>query len=204
MTGLTRLSLVIAGAVLCASCGDVVPSRTTSTVDPSPAVLVETPAPTAASIATPTAPAPSPMASATPPYRLDDLGSDMEGRAQEPGTIIFGALSGPVSDARIEPFWTWPDGGMTYEFRFAFGAFWGGPARAPQIRITLYRLKGGTLDRVWSDVKDIDPDATGYLDTLVPFDGPGTFRLEVTRSSDLLAWGVAHLGPKCESDCSGG
>lgn len=79
-----------------------------------------------------------------------------------------------------------------------------GPVGAPQIRITLYRVRGGTLEIVWSDVKRVDADATGYLDLLVPFKGLGTFRLEVTRGSELLAWGIANLGPKCKSDCSGG
>lgn len=123
---------------------------------------------------------------------------------QEPGTIIFGSLPGPLSAAWLEPFLTWPDEGLTYEARVAFGAFWGAPLGASAIRITLYRVQGGTLHLVWSDVKRVGPEATGYLDELVPFKGPGTYRLEVTRRSALLAWGVAFMGPRCETNCSGG
>lgn len=113
-------------------------------------------------------------------------------------------MPGPLSDAWLEPFLTWPEGGLTYEAEVAFGAFWGEPSGAAQIRITLYRLKGGTLDLVWSDTKQVDAGATGYLNELVPFSGPGTYRLEVTNGSTLLAWGVAFMGPRCETNCSGG
>lgn len=141
--------------------------------------------------------APSPA----PPYRIQ-LGD--ESIEQKPGTIIFGSLPGPVEEGRLDPYVTWPEVGLTYEAALAFGAFWGGPVRASKVRITLYRMGGGTLHLVWSDTKALDPAATGYLDALVPFKGPGTYRLEVTRGSELLAWGLARLGPRCESNCSGG
>ena len=139
-------------------------------------------------------PAPSPPYTAHPELQVP----------QAPGTIIFGSIPGPLEDAWIEPYVTWPEGGMTYEARMAFGAFWGGRAGTSQIRITLYRVRGGTLDLVWTDSKRISPNATGFFDELVPFRGPGTYRLEVTRGPDLLAWGLAFMGPRCVSNCSGG
>jgi hypothetical protein len=123
---------------------------------------------------------------------------------QEPGTIIFGSIPGPLEEALIEPYVTWPEGGLPYDARTAFGAFWGGPAGTSQIGITLYRVRSGTLDLVWTDSKRIDPDATGFFDELVPFRGPGTYRLEVTRGPTLLAWGLAFMGPRCVTNCSGG
>jgi hypothetical protein len=87
----------------------------------------------------------------------------------------------------------------------AYGAYWGDPVGASRIRISLYRVSGGTLDLVWSDVKSVDPDATGLFDDLVPFASPGTYRLEITNGSNLLAWGIARMGPKCGGTrCSGG
>lgn len=156
----------------------------------SPAVPVASPSAT-----------PSVSPSATPPYRVQ-LGS--QSVEQEPGTILFGSLPGPLEEARLEPYLTWPPDGLTYEATVAFGAFWGRPARASQISITLHRVSAGTLHLVWSDAKRVDPKTTGYLDALVPFKGPGTYRLEVTVGSELLAWGLAHMGPRCESNCSGG
>lgn len=195
-------------AALCASCGNVVPSRPASPAIGSPAPTASRPAPTISPTASPiepvgSTPAPTPSASAPagPPYRIILSGGLVP---QEPGTIIFGSLPGTVADAWLEPFLTWPDGGLTYEAKVAFGAFWGEPAGVSEIRITLYRLGGGTLDLVWSDQKRISPDATGYLDGLVPFKGPGTYRLEVTRGPILLAWGIAYMGPRCETNCSGG
>lgn len=194
-----RLWLVVVAAALFASCGDATPSRPATSAGPSATARAGTSAPNASP--TPVRQSQQPTPSATPPYRF---AIDDPGPAQEAGTILFGALSGPVSDGVIEPFRTWPEGGMTYEAPISFGAFWGSPVGASQIRITLYRVRGGTLDRVWSDVKRVDASATGFLDRLVPFKGPGTYRLEVTRDSELLAWGTAHLGPKCETNCSGG
>ncbi len=123
---------------------------------------------------------------------------------QDAGTVWYGNLTGPPSSVRLEPILRWPKGGLTYEGLRAFGAFWGEPVGAARIRISLYRVSGGTLDLIWSDLKRTEPAATGYLDDLVPFRGPGTYRLEVTRGSELLAWGVAHLGPRCEVNCLGG
>jgi hypothetical protein len=123
---------------------------------------------------------------------------------QEPGTVIFGSLRDLVKEAYLEPFLTWPKDGITIDAPVAFGAFWGGPANTSEIRITLYRVSNGTLRLVWTDTKQVKPDAAGYLDELVPFKGLGTYRLEVTRGSALLAWGVAHMGPRCEANCSGG
>lgn len=174
-------------------------SRTDSPA-PTDGTPAETATPAPVISAQPATPSPSPPA--TPPYRIILSG---EAVLQEPGTIIFGSLRGRLADAWLEPFLTWPERGLTVEAEVAFGAFWGEPLGASQITITLYRLKGGTLDLVWADMKRISPDATGYLDELVPFKGPGTYRLEVTRGSMLLAWGVAFMGPRCgETNCSGG
>ncbi len=98
----------------------------------------------------------------------------------------------------------WPEAGYPYDWRYAFGAFWGEPVEASKIRITLYRVTEGTLRLEWSDTKRVTPDATGYLDELVRFKGPGAYRLEVTRGSDLLAWVVAKMAPRCDQSCSGG
>ena len=136
-----------------------------------------------------------------PPYRVQ-LGDVVV--TQEPGTIIFGSLPGGLSADLLEPYLTWPEGGLTIDADVAFGAFWGRPVEASEIRITLYRVAGGTLRLVWSDRKDVAPGSAAYLDELVPFAAPGTYRLEVTRGSTLLAWGVAHMGPRCVTDCSGG
>jgi hypothetical protein len=153
-------------------------------------------------VASPSTPTTSASLSAAPPYRIL-LGDEVI--VQESGTIIFGSLQpGRVSDAWLEPYLTWPEGGLTYEARIAFGAFWGAPVGGSQIRITLYRVTRGTLQLVWSDTKAVAQDAMGFLDELVPFKGPGTYRLEVTRGSELLAWGLAHMGPRCESNCSDG
>jgi hypothetical protein len=136
-----------------------------------------------------------------PPYRIILSGDQLP---QEPGTIIFGSLPGRLSDAWLEPFLVWPEGGLTIDAEVAFGAFWGEPIGASLVMITLYQVESGILDLVWSDTKQIDVDATGYLDELVPFERPGTYRLEVTRDSTVLAWGVAFMGQRCEENCSGG
>ena len=137
-----------------------------------------------------------------PPYRI--IAGD-EVIVPAPGTIIFGSLPlGPRSDGFLEPYLTWPEGGLTIDAEVAFVAFWGQPLGASQIRITLYRVAGETLRLVWSDQKRVGPDATGFMDELVPFKAPGTYRLEVTRGATLLAWGLAHMGPRCETNCSGG
>lgn len=194
-----HVPFLLAVAAMGASCGDVVPSPSVALASPSPAAVAESPTPTARLVGSPIVPAISPEPSAAgwePPY---DIEYDVE--PQLPGTIWFGGLSGP---RRLDPILEWPDAGFKYDFPFRFGAFWGEPIGALRIRISLYRVGGGTLDLIWSEVKRVEPDATGYLDDLVPFKGPGTYRLEVTRGSELLAWGVAHLGPKCKVNCSGG
>ena len=77
----------------------------------------------------------------------------------------------------------------------------------PRVAAQGHPLSGGlghAPPHIWSQTRPVDPEATGYLDELVPFEGPGTYRLEVTRGADLLAWGIAHMGPLCKSNCSGG
>jgi hypothetical protein len=195
-----QIGLLLVAVALCASCGNLVPSP--------PAIReTESPAPTDSAAATPSAavaspPAATPPASPapTPPYqiRLD------EPIVQEPGTVVFGELEGPASDIWLTAYLPWPERGYPYDGRYAFGAFWGEAVQASKIRITLYRITGGTLRLVWSDTKPVAPDATGYLDELVPFKGPGTYRLEVTRGSELLAWVVARMAPRCDQNCSGG
>jgi hypothetical protein len=202
------VGVLLVAAALCSSCGNVVPSSSAApsggSGDPVPSMsdpaetTGATPVPPVFS-QPPTTASASPAA--TPPYTTSTM---PEAASQEPGTIIFGSLPGPLEERRLEPFVTWPEGGLTYEAAIAFGAFWGEPLRAPQIRITLYRVSGETLQLVWTDTKEVGPDATGYLDKLVPFTAPGTYRLEVTRGSRLLAWGIAFMGPRCEANCSGG
>ncbi len=199
----THAFFVLAIAALCASCGDAIPSPSVAPASPSPTTKAETPTPTTRPAGSPSAPSISPDPTAptpTPPY---DIEYDDEA-PQEAGTVWFGNLTGAPSSVRLEPVLQWPKGGLTYEGLRAFGAFWGEPIGVSRIRISLYQVSGGTLDLIWSDLKRIEPDATGYLDDLVPFKGPGTYRLEVTRGLELLAWGVAHLGPRCEVNCSGG
>jgi hypothetical protein len=204
----SRIGLLLLAVALCASCGNVVPSPSAISASGSPAVRPATSGPTIGSTASPVVPSASPpptpsaSPSATPPYRIA-LGDQVV--QQKPGTIIFGSLPAGIEGAFLEPYLTWPKGGLTYEAEVAFGAFWGEPAGASQIRITLYRFTGGTLHLVWSDAKRVNPEATSYFDELVPFKGPGIYRLEVTRGSGLLAWGIAHMGPRCtETSCSGG
>lgn len=196
------LVILLAAAGASAGCADPAPSERvpspTSSPAPSDVTPFESPSPEPESSAPREATA---LPSTEPPYRIVLSGASLP---QEPRTIIFGSLPGPVSDALLEPFLVWPDGGLTIDAEVAFGAFWGGPLGASQIGITLYRMESGTLDLVWSDTKPVDVDATGYLDELVPFERPGTYRLEVTHGSTLLAWGVAFMGPPCEGNCSGG
>lgn len=204
-----RIGLLIVAAAWCGACGDVMPSPPSLSASVSPAPTVSAPPLPVEPSARATTPAASPpeatpsgSPSITPPYRVR-LGD--EEIVQQPGTIIFGSLPlGLGSDGFLEPYLTWPDGGLTIDAEVAFGAFWGQPLGASEIRITLYRVSGGTLRLVWSDTKPVAPEAIGYLDELVPFKAPGTYRLEVTRGSTLLAWGLAHMGPRCETNCSGG
>lgn len=143
-------------------------------------------------------PAGTPAASPTvmPPY-----GTRSQGPPQQPSTIVFGWLE---ADGRINPFTGWPDAGLSIEYEYAFGAFWGRPVDATSIMITLYEVKGGTLHLVWTDTKEVPREATGYLDTLVRFERPGLYRLEVTRDDELLAWALTKMEPPCVTDCSGG
>ena len=202
-----RIGLLMVAATLVASCADVVPSPSSdrTSVSPDPTTVgppsTEPSARATAAASSPPRATPSPSALTVPPYRVL-LG--LEAVVQEPGTILFGSSPGPISEARLEPFLTWPEGGMTIDAAVAFGAFWGKPVGASRIRITLYRVAGGTLQLVWSDMKSVPPATTGFFDALVPFKEPGTYRLEVTRGPTLLAWGLAHMGPRCESNCSGG
>lgn len=205
----TPIGLLIVAAAIVASCADAVPAPASDRASVLPALTsggppsaTEPSARATAAAASPPSATPSPSASTVPPYRV--LLGD-EAVVQEPGTIIFGSLPlGPRPDGFLEPYLTWPDGGLTIDAEVAFGAFWGQPLGASQIRITLYRVAGGTLRLVWSDKKNIAPESVGYLDELVPFKAPGTYRLEVTRGSTLLAWGPAYMGPRCETNCSGG
>ena len=199
---LPRIGLMFVVLAFCSACADFSPSPTARDTQ-SPGPTAEASAPTSSSVATPPVavglpPAASPAA--TPPYqiRLD------EPIVQEPGTVVFGELEGSPSDIWLTAYLPWPEKGYPYDGRYAFGAFWGEPVEASKIRITLYRMTQGTLRLVWSDTKSVRPDATGYLDELVPFKGPGTYRLEVTRGSDLLAWVVAKMAPRCDQGCSGG
>jgi hypothetical protein len=203
-----RIGLLLLAAALCASCESVVPSPPAVRETQSPSTTDGTTATPRVAVASPPAapppasPAATPPASpaATPPYniRLD------EPIAQEPGTVVFGELEGPDSDIWLTAYLPWPDKGYPYDWQYAYGAFWGEPVEASTIRITLYRITDGTLRLVWSDTKPVVPEATGYLDDLVPFKGPGTYRLEVTRGSELLAWVVARMAPRCDQNCSGG
>jgi hypothetical protein len=200
----TRFGLLMIAAAVVASCADVVPSQSADRTNVSQAPTTEAPPSTAAPTApssTPPTPTPAASEAGVPPYRI--VFGD-EPVIQERGTILFGSSPGPIAEARLEPFLTWPDGGLTIDAPVAFGAFWGEPVEASEVRITLYRVAGGTLRLVWSDTKSVPPESTGYFDALVPFEAPGTYRLEVTRGPFLLAWGLAHMGPRCKSDCSGG
>jgi hypothetical protein len=211
MIGLSKIAArtgsIFLAAALCTACGTDVPSR------PPPASPSNSPSEQAHSQTSTGSPdsssvpvdSPPPRASAStapsPPYRVE-LGSQVV--RQERGTILFGSLPGTVEDAWLEPYLTWPETGLTIDARVACGAFWGRPLGVSSIRITLYRVRSGTLHFVWSVTKRVNPDAMGYLDELVSFKAPGTYRLEVTRGSTLLAWGVAHMGPRCKTNCSGG
>jgi hypothetical protein len=151
----------------------------------------------------PSLPVPTGSPIATPPYTYD-IQNIPGALPQAPGTVAFGALAGPLSDARLEPFIEWPPGGLTYDFKAAFGALWGTPVGVPTIQVSLYRVTDGTLELERSESKSVDPQATGYLDFVPKGWRPGTYRLEVTNGPILLAQGLAFIGPKCEVDCSGG
>lgn len=122
------------------------------------------------------------------------------GASQQPGTILFGW----IENGALDPFVGWPDAGLGIEYRYAFGAYWGQPLGATRIQITLYRVRGGVLNVVWTDTKSVDKDATGYLDTLSFFREPGLYRLEVARGPELIAWALTQIAPKCTENCSGG
>ena len=195
-----RLAAIALIAITLAACTSVVPSPS------APAIRSSWPIPSSRTTqpATPTvAPRalPAKSASAVPPYTIA-LGVDTI--EQQSGTIVFGSLPGPLSDGVLEPYLTWPEDGLTIDAELAFGAFWGRPLKASDVTITLYRVVNGTTELEWSRKRDADPDATGYLGALPRFIRPGTYRLEVTRRSTLLAWGVAQMGPPCTSNCSGG
>lgn len=147
---------------------------------------------------------PIPTAEAPKPPYQPHYGNDII--AQAPGTILFGSVNGPIKEGWLDAYVAFPEDGVPYSFRLAFGAFWGQPLGVTHIRITLYRVtRSGTLRLVWTDQKAIDRDATGYFDYLAKFTAVGTYRLEVTRGSRLLAWGVIPLGPPCgPTNCSGG
>ena len=200
MTLWRDLGLVVA-AVIVMSCAQAVPTAPVLPPSPSLSGIVASPEPSPTTTRTSPPPASSPAPVEQPPYSLERGGLVLQ---QEPGSIVFGQLQGDLEDARLEARVSWPDGGLTLDAVVAFGAYWGEPIEASSVRFTLYRVADGTLDRVWTDEKTIDPAATGYLDELVPFEAPGTYRLEATRDDSLLACGLAYMGPPCESDCSGG
>jgi hypothetical protein len=190
-----RAAITLIGITL-AGCMSVEPSSsaaTFSTLAPTPSSRTPEPAPS-------TVP-PGPSASSVPPYTITSGRDKIE---QQPGTILFGSLPGPLSDGVLEPYLTWPEDGLTIDADVAFGAFWGRPLEASNVTVTLYRVVNGTTEPEWSRRRDADAAATGFLGTLPGFKRPGTYRLEVTRGSELLAWGVAQMGPACTSNCSGG
>jgi hypothetical protein len=201
------LVIVLAAASAMAGCAELTPSERASSPTSSlglevPPTESAAPVPESSASTPPTTSPSTPSPSPAPPYRIILGGNPVH---QEPGTILFGSLPGPISDALLEPFPAWPERGLTIEAEVAFGAFWGGPLGASQITITLYRIEDGVLNLVWRDTKRVGTEETGYLDALVPFRRAGTYRLEVTRGATLLAWGVAFMGPPCgETDCSGG
>ncbi|HEY7130639.1 MAG TPA: hypothetical protein VH440_00220 [Candidatus Limnocylindrales bacterium] len=116
---------------------------------------------------------------------------------------MFGELDG---QDRIGTYVGWPDAGLGTDHAYAFGAYWGQPIGATRIEVTLYEVKAETLHLVWTDSKPVKPDATGYLDTLVPFRRPGIYRLEVTRRNELVASALTRIEPACvgPTACSGG
>jgi hypothetical protein len=57
---------------------------------------------------------------------------------------------------------------------------------------------------VWSDVKPVDSADGGFADTLVRFQRPGLYRLDVTAGTELLASSLMRMAPPCAVDCSGG
>jgi hypothetical protein len=201
--------LLVVAAALCVSCGSVVPPPSAAPASASAALTVDSPAPALSPAASPTEavaspPGPTPSASplATPPYTVLEGGVSV---AQERGTILFGYPEQGRTPTWIAPFRTSTRSDLTHEAVVAFGAFWGQPVGASRIRVSLYRVTGGTLRLVWSVEKLVKPSATGYLDELVPFKRSGTYRLEVTHGSMLLAWGLAVLHEPCgETNCSGG
>jgi hypothetical protein len=203
-----RLGLSVLAAAACASCGAVEPSDRANPTSAPPVSQASAPAPSPSR----TEPAFKPSASTfasdlatpapTPPYRV---GTGKWALEQEPGTIIFGSAPGGVEAGLLEPYITRQTGRpvrpfvVPFNWEVAFGAFWEEPVGHTQIRITLYRFTGGTLHLVWSDPKRVKQEATSYFDELVPFKGPGVYRLEVTDGSRLLAWGVVSLGPYLKS-----
>ena len=129
-----------------------------------------------------------------PPYEftVDDI-------VQAPGTILFG----DTHRGTFDTFEGWPSG-ITMDWDYTYGAYWGERVGDDQIRVTLYRVRNGTLSRVWTDVKAIEPEATGYLDSIVRFAAPGVYRIEVTRGVEPIAWSLIRVGAPCTEDCSGG
>ena len=152
-----RIALVLVAVVLCASCGNVIPSPPAVRETASPAPTIDAAATPRVAVASPPAATPPPSPAATPPYqiRLD------EPIAQEPGTIVFGELEGSPSDIWLTAYLPWPEKGYPYDWRYAFGAFWGEPVEASKIRITLYRMTAGHASTRVVGHKARDPGCDG-------------------------------------------
>jgi hypothetical protein len=140
-------------------------------------------------------PTPTAAALLEPPYVLDN-----GGYPQSPGTIEFGTWQ---PNGRLAPYSGFPYG-FGIDQDLGFGAYWGYPAPTPAITITLYELVADAWTVVWSDVKPVDSADGGFADTLVRFQRPGLYRLDVTAGTELLASSLMRMAPPCAVDCSGG
>lgn len=191
-------AVALALAVLATGC-DAAPVTPPPT---QPIAIVPTGVPTADATSVGPTPSPSvahvPSSAPTllpPPYEFTS-----DGMVQEPGTILFG----DSERGTFEPIAGWPYGiGMGFDYTYA--AYWGEPLGDDHIRVTLYRVRNGTLSQVWTDVRAIDPEATGYLDSIVRFEADGVYRLEVTRGVEPIASSLIRVRRPClAKDCGSG
>lgn len=195
-----RYLAVLALSVLVSACAtaELTPApRTESTAGPTGTPVAVA---SVARVGSPSPPEASPSPASGAPATGPAYVVDGYGRPQEAGTIIFGS---PV-DGGLSPYVGWPDAGLQVGDGYAFGAYWGEPTGGTRIEISLVRLDGGSEDLVWTDVKSIAPDDTGYTDTLVPFKRPGLYRLDVTQGGDILASSFTQIYPRCVGVCTGG
>ena len=130
-----------------------------------------------------------------PPYEIYGGGGPQQRR-----TILLGAKDGDA----LEPYAAWPDGRFAVDAPLTYGAYWGEPAGATELRLAIYQVIDETLELVSSVMVTVDPSAMGHLDQLPAIARAGLYRVEITRGSEVLAWTLVLMDPPCGESCAGG